>query len=128
MLQQVPITFDLNLANLLVMILSGSVAYVWKTLNEKILAENDKVKVLAQTLFEKSQDRVTRIEQDISALPSKIDELSKAIKQLELSLAVHYPTRQELDKLVKPSKQNSEEIEDLVSILLSEFSKKNTGS
>lgn len=113
-----PISFDLNLANVLVLVTSSIVAFIWAHLNQKIANEVDKVRSVSESYFGRNSDRITRIETDLSQVPKKIDELVEGLNRFEKTLIQHYPTRKELDRAIDQKFTKLDEIEKLLKTIV----------
>jgi hypothetical protein len=100
-----PIALDFG--NLLVLALGTAIAFVWRTLNEKIEAGDrlcdstsreraTRLDDKLNTLDLRSSEKLSTLETAFVSLPQRMDSFAEQLKRIELMLANHYATKEEL--------------------------------
>ena len=104
-------TFDLNLGNILFSICIALVALVYNTLRQEIA----RVDVLVKTLHESQSRKVEAAQGQIAAVGEAIaklgGELREQLKRVELGLANHYPTKDDLRAATETRSAKMEHLE-----------------
>lgn len=115
--------------NLLTLTLSAVIGFIWRTLNEKIVAECQRVqahalaeisRVETKAVSEASslQSQISRFEVATSTLPIQLDALRQQLQRIELQLASTHVTKAELKEVNDARTARMDRLESILESLL----------
>lgn len=91
---QVPISLDVG--SILLFVLSTLLAVVWHSLRTQFKMTLDQVESKCLANDQAIKDRLTRLEDEIGDMPQKLGQVLEKINRLEIMLASHYASKQEM--------------------------------
>ena len=91
---QVPVSLDMG--SILIFILSSLLGIAYFSLRSQFFMMLEKVESRCAANDDAMKDRLKRVEDEISNMPEKVDQVLSKINQLELMLANHYVTKGEV--------------------------------
>lgn len=92
----VSIPIALDFGNLLIIVLGGLLAFVWRTLTEKIENGDRATEQASRERNRRLEEKLNTLEGAYVSLPQRMDNFSEQLKRIELLLANQYVTKEDM--------------------------------
>lgn len=95
----IPVSLDMG--NILFVITSGMVVFIWRHVTFLIKANCDRIEQQCKQDQDRTNDRLVRLEKAMEATPDKLESLIRHLQKIEVLLADKYATKDDLSKSIE---------------------------